>query len=202
MKGDTGSGITPVEQPRDEDAFPAKKVQETAERKGKRIGLDHPFSIESILNGTTTRKRRVNLSEVEECESAEENDPLPLNALEKFASKTFSSMKTSRTPAREKGNYLLCISAQFFCIRHVFNLTKTHTISTERELRENGRWIHMVYIVWQSELMRFDFVWEVLVLLLSMRWRIWWWEEIGVWIIALGLSALCTWETKQFVCSL
>lgn len=102
MKGDTGSGITPVEQPRDEDAFPAKKVQETAERKGKRIGLDHPFSIESILNGTTTRKRRVNLSEVEECESAEENDPLPLNALEKFASKTFSSMKTSRTPAREK----------------------------------------------------------------------------------------------------
>lgn len=114
MKGDTGSGIAAVELTREEDAFSTKKEQETAERKGKRTGLDHPFSIESILNGTTSRKRRANLSEVEERESAEENEPLPLNALEKFASKTFSSMKTSRTPTRDKGNYLLCISAECF----------------------------------------------------------------------------------------
>lgn len=101
MKGD-GSSIVPVELTATEEDCLSKNQQEPSERQAKRTALDHPFSIESILNGTTKRKKRMNSHEVDGQESAEENEPLPLNALEKFASKTFSSMKTtSHVPARE-----------------------------------------------------------------------------------------------------
>lgn len=87
-----------------EDTSP-KRDEEVTERESKRGGLDHPFSIESILNGTTKCKKLVNCVDVQDQKNSEEDDELPLNALEEFTSKTFSTMKSHRTSVKDEGNY-------------------------------------------------------------------------------------------------
>ena len=69
---------------------------------------DHPFSIDSILNGRTRRrksKQRKNSVTLEQRKYLEEN-ALPLNALEEFTNKAFSSMKPERTSHDDEGTVL------------------------------------------------------------------------------------------------
>lgn len=69
---------------------------------------DHPFSIESILNGRTKRRKpklAKNSSAFEEREEREERS-LPLSALEEFTNKAFSTMKPERRGDVTEGTVL------------------------------------------------------------------------------------------------
>ena len=89
MKADTGvSNIEDMEGVEEENS---KNNEMLGSNSARTTRLDHPFSIESILNGTTKRKKQAEL----EPKCVEENDALPLNALKEFTSKAFSTMKTN-----------------------------------------------------------------------------------------------------------
>ena len=61
---------------------------------------DHPFSIESILNGRTKR-RKPKLAK-----SSVEGNTLPLNALEEFTNNAFSAMRPERIGDKDEGTLL------------------------------------------------------------------------------------------------
>ena len=75
---------------------------ELSDGEPKRSVHDHPFSIESILNGRTKRRKRKNSVTLEEKRNVEEST-LPLSALEEFTSKAFSTMKPKRIADQDEG---------------------------------------------------------------------------------------------------
>ena len=66
---------------------------------------DHPFSIESILNGRTKR-RKPKLGKNSSALEEREERSLPLSALEEFTNKAFSTMKPERRGDESEGTVL------------------------------------------------------------------------------------------------
>jgi hypothetical protein len=107
-----------------EDDFPTETSEnESVECDGHEISVeepkksihDHPFSIESILNGRTKRRKPKllkNFVSLEERRKVEENT-LPLSALEEFTNKAFSTMRPERMITSDKDEGIFCFDPYF-----------------------------------------------------------------------------------------
>lgn len=103
-----------------ENEMAGSEGDEISEQEPRKTVHDHPFSIDSILNGRTKRRKPRMAKNVEENRELEEN-ALPLNALEAFTSKAFSTMKPERIRDKDEGMLLVlfyCFGAySVFCMR-------------------------------------------------------------------------------------
>lgn len=102
---DSGKKESDFPNKREENEAAVCEEDEVLVGEPKKTVHDHPFSIRSILNGRTRRRSpRVakNCATLKERREIEENT-LPLNALEEFTSKAFSTMKPERLADQDEG---------------------------------------------------------------------------------------------------
>lgn len=92
-----------------EDGLMVKEVNKQTEEKDKYTetkSIDkHPFSIESILNGTTKHRKARQGKNGTTLKQRRERSALPLNALEAFTNKAFLTMKPERILNEDEGSY-------------------------------------------------------------------------------------------------
>ncbi|XP_028391264.1 transcription factor LBX1-like [Dendronephthya gigantea] len=119
----------------------------------KRTVHDHPFSIESILNGRTRRaspkvaKNSVSLKERREIEE----NTLPLNALEEFTSKAFSTMRPERLADQDEEPVIIRERLRIFTSTKAATTKKTRrkarTCFTNQQIYElERRFLYQKYL--------------------------------------------------------
>ena len=132
-----------------ENETPDRNEDEMTGEEPKKSIHDHPFSIESILNGRTRRRKpkvAKNASALEDREEPEER-ALPLSALEEFTNKAFSTMKPERRGDEDEGAVLFYFL--FWPIFHKLDaicVRLTPSISCYKSRKEVHNNVHLVHI--------------------------------------------------------